>query len=527
VLHFSKLKIFFIIITVTIGFLFCIPNILNKNNNFFLNKKVILGLDLQGGSYLLLEVDTKSLVKEKLEIKSFELKKQLRDKRILYNNFKLKNDNIFFTSKDNYEKAILEILNSDKFNEKTNISIKSGKFGERGTLVTQIIFKKNGNNYILNFSNEYIDNLKSQAIEQSLEVIRSRIDELGTREPNIVSQGKERILVELPGIKNPSKIKNLIGKTAKLTFKFIANSDADKNSFDILKSRNNLENYNIEKKLILSGEHLTDAQPGFDNINNTSVVNFKLDNFGSKKFAYITKNNIGRRLAIIIDNEVISAPVIKDSISSGSGQISGSFSVQEANDLAIVLRSGALPVPMSIIEERTVGPDLGKESVKKGLISLIIGFLLVVLYIFMNYKIFGLFANLSLFVNLILLVGALTLLEATLTLPGIAGIILTVGMAVDANVLIYERIKEELKIETNTIIAFDNGYKRVLTTLLDANITTLIAAFVLYFIGSGPVKGFAVTLAIGIITSLFTTFVLGRLFVALYVKSKKGEVITI
>ena len=303
-------------------------------------------------------------------------------------------------------------------------------------------------------------------------------------------------LIELPGIKNPKRIKEIIGTTAKLTFRFIADNDAKKQSYEKLQSKNNLETYNVQKKLVLSGEHLTDAQPGFDNLNNSSVVNFKLDSFGAKKFAYATKNNIGKRLAIIIDDKVVSAPVVRDAITTGgNGQISGSFSVEEANNLSIILRStGALPAPMSIIEERTVGPDLGQESIDKGILSLIIGFILVILYIFYNYKIFGIFA-ISLFINLILLISILTIVEATLTLPGIAGIILTVGMAVDANVLIYERIKEELKIEDNILIAFDNGYKRVLTTLLDANITTLIAAFVLYFVGSGPIKGFAVTLA--------------------------------
>ena len=391
----------------------------------------------------------------------------------------------------------------------------------------ELQFVINDNIVNINFSTAYLQRIKKNAMEQSLEIIRSRIDELGTREPTIIAQGEERILIELPGIKNPKRIKEIIGTTAKLSFKFLANNDANSNSFDILDSKSKLEKFNVEKTLVLSGEHLTDAQPGFDNINNSSVVNFKLDNFGAKKFAYATKNNIGRRLAIVIDNQVVSAPTIRDAITAGSGQISGGFSVEEANNLAIVLRSGALPAPMSIIEERTVGPDLGQESIDKGIMSLIIGFVLVIIYILINYRILGIFANISLLVNLILLLGTLTLIEATLTLPGIAGIILTVGMAVDANVLIYERIKEELLIEKNIMIAFDNGYKRVLTTLLDANITTLIAAIVLYFIGSGPVKGFAVTLAVGIITSLFTTFILGRFFVASYVKSKKGEVIKI
>ena len=510
-LQFSKLKIFTIISFIIFGFVFFLPNVFKSEVSFLPKKKVVLGLDLQGGSYLLLEVNSKPLFKDKLETKSFELKKKLRSERINYNNFTIKNSTLSFEFNVENKDNILKVLNDNKINENIDETNK------------ELNYQVLNNQININLSESYQKRIKKNAMEQSLEIIRSRIDELGTREPTIIAQGEERILIELPGIKNPKRIKEIIGTTAKLTFRFIADNNAKKQSYEKLQSKNNLETYNVQKKLVLSGEHLTDAQPGFDNLNNSSVVNFKLDGFGAKKFAYATKNNIGKRLAIIIDDKVVSAPVVRDAITTGNGQISGSFSVEEANNLSIVLRSGALPAPMSIIEERTVGPDLGQESIDKGVISLIIGFILVILYIFYNYKIFGIFANISLFINLILLVSILTILGATLTLPGIAGIILTVGMAVDANVLIYERIKEELKIENNVLIAFDNGYKRVLTTLLDANITTLIAAFVLYFIGSGPIKGFAVTLAIGIITSLFTTFILGRLFVSLYIKSKKGQ----
>lgn len=515
-LHFSRLKIFFISLTILIGLFFFIPNFLNTPSKIFPEKKVVLGLDLQGGSYLLLEVDSKPLFQEKIDTKAFDIRKKIRSERINYTNFKINNSQIISFQINLENKNKIEILLNDKdINSRVDETNK------------ELQFVINDNIVNINFSAAYLQRIKKNAMEQSLEIIRSRIDELGTREPTIIAQGEERILIELPGIKNPKRIKEIIGTTAKLSFKFLANNDANSSSFDILGSKSNLEKFNVEKTLVLSGEHLTDAQPGFDNINNNSVVNFKLDNFGAKKFAYATKNNIGRRLAIVIDNQVVSAPTIRDAITAGSGQISGGFSVEEANNLAIVLRSGALPAPMSIIEERTVGPDLGQESIDKGIMSLIIGFVLVIIYILINYKILGIFANISLLINLILLLGTLTLIEATLTLPGIAGIILTVGMAVDANVLIYERIKEELLIEKNIMIAFDNGYKRVLTTLLDANITTLIAAIVLYFIGSGPVKGFAVTLAVGIITSLFTTFILGRLFVASYVKSKKGEMVKI
>ena len=515
-LHFSRLKILFISLTILIGLFFFIPNFLNTPSKIFPEKKVVLGLDLQGGSYLLLEVDSKPLFQEKIDTKAFDIRKKIRSERINYTNFKINNSQtISFQINLENKNKIEKLLNDKDINSRVDETNK------------ELQFIINDNIVNINFSAAYLQRIKKNAMEQSLEIIRSRIDELGTREPTIIAQGEERILIELPGIKNPKRIKEIIGTTAKLSFKFLANNDANSSSFDILGSKSNLEKFNVEKTLVLSGEHLTDAQPGFDNINNNSVVNFKLNNFGAKKFAYATKNNIGRRLAIVIDNQVVSAPTIRDAITAGSGQISGGFSVEEANNLAIVLRSGALPAPMSIIEERTVGPDLGQESIDKGIMSLIIGFVLVIIYILINYKILGIFANISLLINLILLLGTLTLIEATLTLPGIAGIILTVGMAVDANVLIYERIKEELLIEKNIMIAFDNGYKRVLTTLLDANITTLIAAIVLYFIGSGPVKGFAVTLAVGIITSLFTTFILGRLFVASYVKSKKGEMIKI
>ena len=507
-LHFSKLKISSIIIIILIGFIFFIPNFVDyKYFNKYTNK-FNLGLDLQGGSYLLLEINSKPLVQQKIQNKILEIKKELRKNKISYSSFNLDNKIVSFNVKRNSDK-IFSILNKNKINYLPDGS-------------KEFIIEKKNTKIVIKFSDNFVNNIKKNALEQSLEIVRNRIDEIGTKEPTIIAQGKDRILVELPGLKDPSGIKSLLGKTAKLTFRFLVNNEKDEFGYELLNDKsNNEKKYRVEKKIIISGENLIDAQPGFDQTTNSSVVNFKLDTFGAKKFAFITKKNIGRFLAIIIDDEVVSAPVIRDAITTGNGQISGNFTVKEANDLAILLRSGALPAPINIIEERTVGPDLGKESIVKGFLSLMLGFILVIIYMVINYKILGIFANFSLCINLILLIAVLSIFEATLTLPGIAGIILTVGMAVDSNVLIYERIREEKKIEKNNMIVFDSAYKRALTTILDANITTFIAAVVLYSIGSGPIKGFSITLAIGIITSFFTTFIFGRLLVALYLKKNK------
>ena len=489
-LQFSKFKVFSIFFVIVLGLFFFVPNFISKNLISFEPKRFTLGLDLQGGSYLLLEIDTKPILEQTFQSKIIEIKKKLRKNNIVYSGFKIKKGNLVFNYKSE-EGKIKSLLNEKDINLLSNGS-------------KEFIIYVEQNQIKLEFTKEFFDLIKKNALEQSLEIVRNRIDELGTKEPTIIAQGSDRILVELPGLKDPAYIKSLLGKTAKLTFRFLAINEKEQFGVDILKSNTDpSRTYKVEKKIIISGENLIDAQPGFDQINNSSVVNFKLDTFGAKKFGFITKKNIGRNLAIVIDNEVVSAPVIRDAITTGNGQISGNFTVQEANDLSILLRSGALPAPIKIIEERTVGPDLGKESIQKGFFSLVLGFVLVIIYMIFNYKVFGIF-------------------EATLTLPGIAGIILTVGMAVDSNVLIYERIREEKKYENNNMIVFDSAYRRALTTILDANITTFIAAIILYSIGSGPIKGFSITLAIGIITSFFTTFVFGRFLVVLYLKKNKG-----
>ena len=516
-LYFSRLKVFSIISVIFIGIYFFLPNLSFFNNSkFFSEKRVNLGLDLQGGSYLLLEIDSNPLIEQRLQAKSLEVRRELRKNNIQYKNFSFSKNSLVFTFDEKQKETLDKILNDRSIN--SNIKTGGKEF--------EIIYE---NNIIkLIFTNENVNLIKKNALDQSIEIVRNRIDELGTKEPNIVTRGLDRILVELPGLKDPSAIKKLLGKTAKLTLRFVANS-SDENSLGVetLLSKSSGSKYSVEKRIIISGENLIDAQPGFDQLNNSSVVNFKLDNIGSRKFALASKENVGRYLAIVLDKDVVSSPVIREAIVTGSGQISGNFTTQEANELAILLRAGALPAPLNIIEERSVGPDLGKESIEKGILSLIIGFLLVMIYMIYNYRIFGVFSNVSLLTNLVLISGVLSIFGATLTLPGIAGIILTVGMAVDSNVLIYERVKEELKKEKNYLIAFDTAYKKVLTTILDSNVTTLIAAFVLYYMGSGPVKGFAITLGIGILSTFFTTYVLGRLLVAKYIKNNKETTIVI
>ena len=516
-LYFSRLKVFSIISVIFIGIYFFLPNLSFFNNSkFFSEKRVNLGLDLQGGSYLLLEIDSNPLIEQRLQAKSLEVRRELRKNNIQYKNFSFSKNSLVFTFDEKQKETLDKILNDRSIN--SNIKTGGKEF--------EIIYE---NNIIkLIFTKENVNLIKKNALDQSIEIVRNRIDELGTKEPNIVTRGLDRILVELPGLKDPSAIKKLLGKTAKLTLRFVANS-SDENSLGVetLLSKSSGSKYSVEKRIIISGENLIDAQPGFDQLNNSSVVNFKLDNIGSRKFALASKENVGRYLAIVLDKDVVSSPVIREAIVTGSGQISGNFTTQEANELAILLRAGALPAPLNIIEERSVGPDLGKESIEKGILSLIIGFLLVMIYMIYNYRIFGVFSNVSLLTNLVLISGVLSIFGATLTLPGIAGIILTVGMAVDSNVLIYERVKEELKKEKNYLIAFDTAYKKVLTTILDSNVTTLIAAFVLYYMGSGPVKGFAITLGIGILSTFFTTYVLGRLLVAKYIKNNKETIIVI
>ena len=507
-LSFTKIKVLSIYLILIITIFFAS---LNYKNNNLIDKKVNLGLDLQGGSYLLLEIDTKPLVNQKLQSKVIPIKKLLNKNKINFENFIISQSNISLTIDEKNKKKFENLFFKKNENTINNFIPEYNKF--------ELNLEFNKNVTLIQFSNFGLVNLNNAALKQSIEIIRRRIDDVGTKEPTILQRGDKRILVELPGIDNPERIKELLGKTAQLTFRLVSKEDGF-GSEKLILSENN-EELTVSKRIVISGDNLIDAQPQFDNQSNQPLVRFNLDRLGSQKFGRITTENIGRRLAIVLDNFVISAPNIREAITGGVGTISGGFSFQEATDLALLLRSGALPAPINIVEERTVGPDLGKDSIDAGVFSLIIGFTLVVIFMFIKYKIFGLVSNISLIANLFMMLGILTLLEATLTLPGIAGIILTVGMAVDSNVLIYERIKEELKTEKSIIHAFDTGYNKAKITVIDANVTTLIAALILFIFGSGPVKGFAVTLGIGIVTTLFSAYFIARHLTSVIVLNDK------
>jgi len=514
VLYFSKIRIIFIGFFTLIFIYFASSNFFKGDDNFF-NKQINLGLDLQGGSYLLLEIDNKPVIIQRLQNTVSLLRKYFKNENIKYKDLLLKdNDSIIFIIKEDQ----LQLVREKFENKDSNINpyypqYKSHQFN------LEII----NNQFILKLSKFGLIEIKNSSLDQALEIVRKRIDEVGTNEPNILKRGSDRILVELPGLDDPMRIKNLLGKTANLTFRFITQNTEETFGSEKLSFEDDSEEAIVSKRIILSGDNILDAKPRMDNQTNETVVSFTLDRVGSKRFAKATTSGIGKRLAIILDGKIVSAPVIRSAIVAGSGQISGDFTFQSATDLALLLRAGALPAPLNIIEERTVGPDLGQDSINAGIIALLIGFILVIIFMFFRYRVFGLIANITLLINLFLLIGILTLFEATLTLPGIAGIILTVGMAVDANVLIFERIKEESINEKNKIIAFDAGYLKSRTAILDANVTTLIAAIILFFMGSGPIKGFSLTLGVGIFTTLFSVYFIARLLTSLFVIKNKDK----
>ena len=503
-----------VILVISLGIIFTLPTLLYKenSNNWFFDNKINLGLDLQGGSYLLLEVQTEVLMQEELNNISDSIQFIARGLQTNIINIISEEDEIQlrFSNNDKLEEIREKFKNNYR---NVNVTIKNNTM----KIAINEIFKKN---------------IKESAIKQSLEIVRKRIDESGTKEPLIQRSGKKRILLQLPGIKDPERIKELLGTTAKLTFHMVDDEDtislkANRAPFGkiIVADFYNPEiKYLVEKKSRVGGENLVDAKASFDP-QEGHAVSFRFDTTGAQKFGKATSENVGKRFAVILDGVVITAPVINTAITGGSGIITGNFSSQEAADLSVLLRAGALPAPLSIIEERSVGPGLGADSIASGKIAAIIGMICVCIFMILIYGVFGLLANLSLLANLFIIVSLLGTIGATLTLPGIAGIVLTIGMAVDANVLVFERIKEEENKKTNALEAVKNGFDKALSTILDANITTLIAALLLFVFGSGPIKGFSITLSLGVLASMFTAIMFTNFLIYLWFNfSKKKEI---
>lgn len=504
----SRSRVIIILAICALGIFFAIPNLISNPEK--LPKwwqPVNLGLDLQGGSNLLLEVKIDDVIKERMSSIEDSARQQLRENRIRYQNLAAGNTSVK-----------VKIDNENARSKAANLFRKI----DSGIVVNELA----DGTLEITYSDVELNKLKMRVVEQSIEIVRRRIDELGTKEPVIQSQGSDRIVVQLPGLQNPEEVKKLLGKTAKMSFHLVdSRSSAAEARRGKLSAASKLiqgsegEYYVIGRKPIISGENLVDAQPSFQE--GEPVVSFKFNSLGGKKFGEVTKNNIGERLAIVLDNEVISAPVIQSAILGGSGIISGSFTVKSANDLALLLRSGALPAPLEVLEERTVGAGLGADSIQEGIIASIIGLAAVVVFMVAAYGLFGVFTTITVFINLFLMLGALSFMGATLTLPGIAGIILTIGMAVDANVLIFERMREEVKAGRSTKDAAEAGFTEAWGTIVDSNLTTLVAALVLFYFGTGPVRGFAVTLAIGIATSMFTSVTVTRLIITSWLMKYK------
>ncbi|MDA8869758.1 protein translocase subunit SecD [Rhizobiaceae bacterium] len=531
-LHFSRWKIVSTLLVVALGVLIALPNVFSASQlealpDWFPKKQISLGLDLQGGVHLQVRVEKEDIVEERLKTLVSDIRQSLRDRElgpIGYAGISGRGERVtvrLLTAEDS--QAAQERLSS-LLDPVTSNSV----LGGLGTVeVEQSSPQPDVLVYAL--TEDGIDERLRSAVSQSIEVIRNRVDELGTTEPIIQRQGTDRVIVQVPGYDDPERLKEIIGTTAKLGFymvdETISASDALANRapvgsrvIDTADPESGEPNVVILDRVEISGEDLNDAQQGFDSRTNEPIVTFRFNTKASKRFCTISSQNVGKRFAIVLDDTSISAPVIRDAICGGSGQISGSFTAQSANDLAVLMRAGALPAAITFVEERTVGPGLGQDSIDAGQIASIIAGVLVVVFMLLAYGTLGIIANLALIANIVMILGLLSLIGATLTLPGIAGIVLTMGMAVDANVLIYERIREERRNGRSVMQAVDIGFRQALGTILDANVTTLIAAFILFYLGSGPIKGFAVTLAIGILTSVFTAFTLTRLMVVLWLR---------
>jgi preprotein translocase subunit SecD len=516
------------------GLLFAAPNVIPKDllakvPAWLPSKTLNLGLDLQGGSHILLEVDTSEVVKHRLETIEDSIRGELRDlrnaknQRVGYADFKQGEDFVSFQLRDPADMdRVVEAMRG--LSQPIGGAISGGLTGDRDIDVSS----QDGTLVVLRLTEAGITDRKRLTVQQSIEIVRRRIDELGTREPTIIREGQDRIVVQVPGLQDPNQLKAILGQTASMSFHMVdlaateedlARGRAPAGSIILPMAEDETQKIAVRRRADVSGEQLIDAQPTFQE--GQPVVTLQFDTAGGRKFADITTNNVGKPFAIVLDGKVISAPRINSPILGGSGIIEGGFTVETANNLAVLLRAGALPAPLTVLEERTVGPDLGADSINAGQIAAVIGTLAVVFFMFITYGRFGLYANLVLIINVVLILAVMSMMQATLTLPGIAGLVLTIGTAVDANVLIFERIREELRSGRTVMSAVDAGYREASRAIWDANITNLIAAALMFMFGSGPIKGFAVVLTIGIVTSVFTGVTVCRMFTVGWLKKAR------
>lgn len=523
----SRWKIIAVTLSVIFGILFSLPNVLPQKTldalpGFLPHKKLNLGLDLQGGSYLLYEVDTDALHRERLSNLTEDVRTQLRSEQIPFGEL-------------NQQGEIISVRIGDaaRYNDALNLLRKNlgaplaGVIGGKDVSVSG----KGDNRIEVRFVPEAIKADAVKAVDQSIETIRRRIDSLGTKEPSINRQGENRIMIQAPGESDPGKLRDIIGKTAKLTFQMVDETVTPEDvqagrippGSEVLPGDQYSPYYVVKKRALVSGEELTNAQQQFDPQSGNPVVALTFNASGGRKFGDLTARNVGKRFAIVLDDKVLSAPVINGPITGGSGIITGNFTVQSANELSLLLRSGALPAPLNVEDQRTVTAELGADAVKAGSISLAIGAVSMFVFVILAYGLFGGFAAIALVVNVLLIVGIMSATQATLTFPGIAGLILTLAVAVDANVLIYERMRDEANAGRTPMAAADHGYKLALTSILDANITSLISGLIMFSFGSGPVKGFAWTLVIGVFTSLFTAIFITQVLIGWWFKATKPK----
>lgn len=496
--------------------LYCVPTFIEKGTRESVQavlpdwvpaKAIRLGLDLQGGSHLLLEVDTESVVKQRTEDIVNSARAELRKETIAYSAIGAIPGGVKLTLKDlsrqEDARKIIRRQDSDLVVNSVSDTVIEGVFDERG-----------------------LKQIRDQTVERSIEIVNRRVNATGTQEPIIQRQGENRILVQLPGVEDPERVKQLLGKTAKLTFHMVDMERGGGADVRMVPSHGNRQEIvPIKRRAMMTGDMLTNAQPSFSE--GRPVVSFTLNSIGAKKFCEITRANVNKLFAIVLDNEVVTNANINEPICGGNAQISGRFTVEETSDLALLLRAGALPTTLTVVEERSVGPTLGSDSIRAGGIASVVAFALIVVLMIICYGLFGLFASVALFINMALTLGVMTMIGATLTLPGIAGLVLTIGTSVDANVLIFERIKEEIRAGRSVIAAIDNGYQRAMASIIDSNLTSMIAGMILYVVGTGPIKGFAVTMSIGILTSLFSAIMLTRVMLLVWLKRTRAKTLPI